>query len=164
MAHSKKLEDIKPARGSVKSFGKKKQIVKGDNDNLSYRDVENVPRPPQDILELSREVEDLKLKFVQSLKNVNELMKVRTLPENKSQDEKNLETSVINELVSFGMKLDEINNKEGLVGMVILAIRQAFSLRDAGNIMAHKISTLQSELKEIGNRLIDIESKLGDKK
>jgi hypothetical protein len=162
MAHSKKIEDIKPARGSVKAFGKKKKIIKGDESNLSYRDVENVPRPPQDVLELSRELEDLKLKFVQSLKNVNELMKVKTLPENKSQEEKNIEASVVNELCNFGMELDEINNKEGMVGMIILAIRQAFSLRDAGNVLAYKMSILENNISDIKNRLQKLENKLGE--
>lgn len=83
------------------------------------------------------------------MKDFNDLLKIRTLSENKTEDDKRKEQDVVGQLAMAALNVDELSPKEGLLSLCILAIRQALSLRDAGNELVFKMVQLENRLKKI---------------
>lgn len=156
----KSLNDIIPASKGVKIKNKSK-IKKDVNIKppIIKKNVMPVPQgelstPPTDEA-LKTVIKNSKIqdKLVDAMKNINQLMNVRILPENKSIKHKENEMNAVTELVKCAMEIEEISPGEGIIAISTLAVRQGFSLRDAGNRLAYQISKMENKLLEIEKQL-----------
>ena len=161
--NKKSLEEIKPAQGGVKLKRRDPEVKKEVKHNPPQI-IQNVK--PEDIMEFPTE-EALKLvakssnskeELLLAMREFNGLLKIRVLSENKTEDEKKQEQSVVSKLAQAALDVEDLSPHEGLLSLSILAIRQALSLRDAGNEMAYKISQLESKMKILEEKVDTIKS------
>ena len=117
--------------------------------NVSVPEEQIVPPTEEDAKILSR-LNDAKIQLVSAMKAFNKLVSDQTLPENKSSKDKYQEQNVINGLVNAAQSVESLSPNEGVLGVCVFAVRQALSLRDAGNKLAY-------ELHQVKNRLAKIE-------
>jgi hypothetical protein len=156
-----KLEDIRPARG-VKIKQKetpKKEVIQNKPRIIQDIDVSGeIPLPTEDALKILERSSVAKENLLLRMKDFNDLLKIRILPENKTDEDKRREQDVVSQLARAAMNVDEYSPKEGLLSLCILAIRQALSLRDAGNELAYKIIQFENRLKKIEEKSTNVET------
>jgi hypothetical protein len=93
----------------------------------------------------------------------NKLLKNRKLAENRSIKENEEEQSVVNQLAISALGVENLNPGEGLLGICILAIRQALVLRDAGNALAYELYQLKEKYTLLENKIKTIEDDVYEK-
>lgn len=124
--------------------------------NVQPEDVMEIPT--EEALKLVAKSSNFKEKLLLVMREFNGLLKVRVLSENKTEDEKKQEQLIVSKLAQAALDVEDLSPHEGLLSLSILAIRQALSLRDAGNEMAYKISQLESKIKTLEGRVDTIKS------
>jgi uncharacterized protein YdcH (DUF465 family) len=128
---------------------KKREPVEEPQIVQDVKDLNNSEPPTEDALKLMAQLSGAKQKLFESMKEFNKLLNNRTLPENKSTVDKDLEQNVVNSLAQSAMVVEQLSPKEGLLAICILAIRQSLSLRDAGNEIAHRIISLENRISKL---------------
>jgi len=94
--------------------------------------------------------------LMSSMMEFNGLLKIRTLPENKTEEERKKEQEIVSKLAQAALAVEDLSPKEGLLSMCILAVRQALSLRDAGNEIAHRIVQMENRMKKIEDKIENV--------
>ncbi len=157
LQNRKNLDDIRPASGlKIKNntekpkppVAEKPQIisdVKPDGDTGPLT---------EEALRIVNNAGQKKESLMDNMKSFNKLLKIRTLAENKTDEEKRTEQEVVGSLARAAMDVEEISSGEGLLSLSILAIRQALSLRDACNEIVYRIIQLEKRMKKLeeGNK------------
>jgi hypothetical protein len=157
MMKNKSFDEIRPARGT--KIPKKTKIIQ----NVQSPSI-SIPPPSEEVAKFTIEGNRIRDSLMDAMRSINKLMNERVLPENKSLREKEEETKAVTNLVDAAKLLENINPGEGLLGMAILAIRQGFSLRDAGNQLASELRdlkfNLQDLIKQVNKLNDDIDKKI----
>jgi hypothetical protein len=152
LQNKKNLEDIRPAVGlKIKSNKEKPEPPKQEKPKI-INDVkveEELGLPTEEALRILNESAKTKENLLNNMKSFNSLLKIRTLIENKTDEEKKKEQEVVGKLAQAAMEVESISPGEGLLSMSIVAIRQALSLRDACNEMAYKIIQMEKKIKKL---------------
>jgi hypothetical protein len=154
-----KSNDIRPARGVRLENNKQKpkdlrtqpQIIQDVSNSQ-----EELPPPTEDAAKLIAELALNKQELVFLMKEFNKLLSIKTLPENKTTIEKENEQNVVNNLVQATLNVERLSNKEGLLALCILSLRQSIALRDAGNEMAFKFSKLEERINALESKKTDV--------
>jgi hypothetical protein len=119
--------------------------------------LEEMPLPSKDavrtISQLNRSKEDL----MNAMRAFNRLLNNSTLPENRSNKEKEQEQVIINQLVQSALEIEKFSLGEGIIGLCVLAIRQGLSLRDAGNSLAYRVHKLEERGENINTEEVQKE-------
>lgn len=92
------------------------------------------------------------------MQEFNKLLKSRKLVENRSVKENEEEQNVVNQLAVAAVGVEALNPGEGLLGICILAVRQALVLRDAGNALAYETFQLKEKIATLEGRIDGIEN------
>ena len=153
----KDIKEIRPARGAVKSNSKSQTLDRRPKrtEPTIVQNVANavnqdeIEPPTEDAVRMLNRINSSKQELMTQMQEFNRLLNIQVLSKNKSIKEKEEEQSVITHLVNAAMSLNEVSNGEGVLGLCILALRQALSLRDAGNELAHKLEILDKKIKRI---------------
>lgn len=144
MADKTPLDQIRPAKGvKLQKKPKEKTIVQ---DVKSDVPLESLPPPTEDATKMVLKLNASKENLMDSIRSFNKLLSNKTLPENKSAAEKEVEQKVITQLTKAAIDIEEFSPGEGLFALCILALRQSLSLRDAGNALAYKVKQLEERL------------------
>lgn len=107
---------------------------------------EPIPEPNEEAIKLVGKLNKAKQILMEDMKEFNKMLTTNILAENKSIKEQEREQSIINNMIKSALKVEHINQGEGLLGLCVLAIRQGLSLRDAGNRLAYQIDQLRKEV------------------
>lgn len=83
------------------------------------------------------------------MRGFNRLLSNSTLPENKSEREKQEETLVINELIRSSQTVERLEYGEGMMSLCVFATRLSLSLRNAGNKLSHKVHILEQRIEQL---------------
>jgi len=103
------------------------------------------PAPPtEDALKISAKINELNKNLILTMKEFNNILSSKILPENKSLVEKERENNLIKEMVNLAKEIDYYATGEGTLALVIFLIRQNILLRDAGNRLAYEISLFKN--------------------
>ena len=105
--------------------------------------------PTEEAMNLSFKLNVANKEFMEAMRAFNRLLNDQTLQENKSIKDKELEQSVVNRLASSAITVENLSPIQGLLGLCILSIRQALSLRDAGNFLAHKLHEAEERIAKL---------------
>ena len=92
------------------------------------------------------------------MQEFNKLLKNRKLAENRSIKENEEEQNAVSQLALAVLGVESLNPGEGMLGICILAVRQALTLRDAGNTLAYEIHQLKEKIVLLEGKINDIES------
>ena len=162
----KDLSEIRPATGvRVKRKVKRKPKPEPEQARV-IKNAElpdgNVQPPTEEAARVLSELNEAKVKLVDAMKNFNRLLNDRTLPENKSMQDKENEQKTVNALATAALGIETLSPGEGLLGMCVLAIRQSLSLRDAGNTLAYELHQVKQELAQVKDDIYE-EIKDGEK-
>jgi hypothetical protein len=114
-----------------------------------------VSPPTEHAADLLAQLSDAKVNLVSAMKDFNKLVAATTLPENKSENDKKNEQSVIQNLVISVRGVEVLSPTEGVLGMCVFAVRQALSLRDAGNKLAYEFHKLSKRIDQIETDLYE---------
>jgi len=152
----KKLEDIRPANVGVKvkpRRSRRKEPPKQKHPPIIRRNAAppETPTPPPSDEALKTAVRSNKAqeRLMEAIKEINRLMNVTVLPENKSVAEKDRDRAAVASLVSAVQDVEAISPGEGILAMAILTVRQGMSLRDAGNRLAYMGQQMEDRLSAV---------------
>lgn len=152
-----RLEDIRPARG-VKVKQKEHPREKNEPPRIiqDVKPVGDFEPPTEEAMRLLAQSSTFKDNLMSSMMEFNGLLKIRTLPENKTEEERKKEQEIVSKLAQAALAVEDLSPKEGLLSMCILAVRQALSLRDAGNEIAHRIVQMENRMKKIEDKIENV--------
>jgi len=149
-------KEIRPARG-VK-IQPRKTIAETPSQIKPTRVVSNVipsapieelPPPSEDAARVLNELNRAKEGLLVGMKEFSALLKDSKLPENRSlEDKRNEQNVVLNQMHAAG-EVEKLSPQEGVLGVAIFAVRQALSLRDAGNRLAYEIYQLAQRIEKL---------------
>lgn len=117
-----------------------------------------MPPPTEDTVKILAQLNNLKTQLVGAMKAFNKILSDQTLSVNKSKQDKDVEQKIINDLVLAARGVDEISPGEGTLGVCVFAVRQALSLRDAGNKLAYELYQIKNRLDQIETDIYEEES------
>ena len=109
-------------------------------------DVEppKVQEPPtEESIKVEQKLIRLREDMQSAMKEFNNLFKVNTLPENRSEAERNRENQVFNVLINKSNYLNDLSPGEGTMSLNVLCLRHLLSLKDAGNKLAYQTYLLE---------------------
>ena len=160
----KDLKDIRPARGGVKLRQKRppKDEVRPRPERPPAKVVRNVhspespenPEPPtEEAARLISQINRAKQRLVDSMRGFSKLLSDPKLLENRSEREKQEESSIINELISSAQSVESLEPGEGLMSLCVFATRLSLLLRNAGNGLSHKNYLLERRIEQLEDKL-----------
>ncbi|HVI40810.1 MAG TPA: hypothetical protein VM577_09130 [Anaerovoracaceae bacterium] len=80
-----------------------------------------------------------------------EMMKDKTLPENKGPIQQSLEKEILGKLINFAIDLnndmDEPKDSMGSIGLLALVFKSTLVMRDKYNLLEYKVEQLERQLK-----------------
>ena len=118
--------------------------------------VGDLEPPTEEAMRLIAQSSASKDSLMISMRDFNGLLKIRTLVENKTEEERKKEQEIVSKLAQAALAVEDLSPKEGLLSMCILAVRQALSLRDAGNEIAHRIVQIENRIKKIEEKIENV--------
>ena len=151
----KQLKDIRPVQGSVRLQSKretsKKQrqpqkVIQNAQPNIP---MENLEPPTEEAAKIISQINNAKLKLVESMRRYSKLLDNSVLQENKSEKEKQEESYVINELVRAAQTTEKLEPGEGLMSLCVFSIRLSLLLRDANNKLSYDNYLLENRVKQL---------------
>ena len=92
---------------------------------------EEVPPPTEEAGRISGKLTALNQEFILLAKEINRSMNNSVLPENKTEMAKKREQELVSNIGEVVLRIEEISPARGLLGMCILNLRLALSLKDA---------------------------------
>ena len=125
--------------------------------------IEALPPPTDEAIRFTTQLNEAKQVLIDAMQVFNKLLKNRKLAENRSIKENEEEQSVVNQLAISALGVENLNPGEGLLGICILAIRQALVLRDAGNALAYELYQLKEKYTLLENKIKIIEDDVYEK-
>jgi len=125
--------------------------------------IETLPPPTDEAIRFTMQLNEAKQVLIDAMQVFNKLLKNRKLAENRSIKENEEEQSVVNQLAISALGVENLNPGEGLLGICILAIRQALVLRDAGNVLAYELYQLKEKYTLLENKINTIEDDVYEK-
>lgn len=166
MADKKELKDIRPAKGGVKiqkkprpaQQPKQQAQPKVEQDVKPPAPLESLPPPTDEAVRFMTQLNEAKQGLIDAMQEFNKLLKNRKLAENKSVKENEEEQGVVNQLAVAAIAVESLNPGEGLLGVCILAVRQALALRDAGNALAYEVHQLKEKIAALEGKVGSIEN------
>ncbi len=164
MADKKDLQDIRPAKGGVKIQKKPRPEKRQQLQPKVVQDVkpdipvENLPPPTDEAIRFVTQLNEAKQGLIDAMQEFNKLLKNRKLAENRSIKENEEEQSAVNQLALAAVAVEGLNPGEGLLGICILAVRQALVLRDAGNTLAYETYQLREKIVALEGKIVSIEN------
>src|SRR5690348_12816986 len=102
----------------------------------------------QRVVEAKRQLEKLMIQF-------NSILQDKTLQENKSQGQQNVESDGVMRLLMAAGDLDMLNSPEGTYALITLLIREALILRNNNNRLEYQIQGLKKEIERVKAQLLD---------
>jgi len=120
--------------------------------------VENLPSPTDEAVKFMTQLNEAKQILIDAMQEFNKLLKNRKLAENRSIKENEEEQNAVSQLALAVLGVESLNPGEGMLGICILAVRQALTLRDAGNTLAYEIHQLKEKIVLLEGKINDIES------
>lgn len=119
--------------------------------NISQDNLQtDITSPTEDAIKIAAQINDSRQRLVQAMKNFNQILSKRVLPENRSSTEKEEEQSIISELTAAALEIDRFSRGEGTLALSIFALRQTIFLKDAGNRLAYEIEELKKKIPNSG--------------
>lgn len=165
MADKKDPKDVRPAKGGVKIQKKPRPVPQQQpQQSKVIRDVRpdvpvgELPPPTDDALQFMARLNEAKQDLIDAMQGFNKLLKNRKLAENRSVKENEEEQEAVGRLAQAAVAVENLNPGEGLLGVCILAVRQALALRDAGNELAYQTSLLEEKIAALGARITSMEN------
>jgi hypothetical protein len=132
----------KEATKTVKLDSKKSRFARSSETKQNFEERANAAN--EKISDRQEQIFDLGKKFV-------EIMKDKTLPENKGPLQQSIEKEVLGKLIEFAIELNnddlEQNDGMGSVGLLTLIFRSSLLLRDRYNSIEYKVEQLERQLK-----------------
>lgn len=104
------------------------------------------------------------MELMDAMKAFNKLLNDQVLPENKPSKDKENEQNAVNRLASAAINVENLSPGQGLLALSILSIRQALSLRDAGNTLAYKVYQMEEKIQKIEKMLANSDLSPDDSK
>jgi len=144
-----KLKQKRPSIPTEKNIQKPKVIENVDPNPPSYNEL---PPASEEAMKIMVQSKEAKANLISAIKEFNGLLNNRKLKRNKSAAESKVEQETINNLISTALKVEDYSMNEGIVGLCVVAIRQALSLRDAGNEMAYQVGLLEARIKKLESK------------
>jgi hypothetical protein len=120
--------------------------------------IENMPAPTEDAMKMLTQLNEAKQGLLDAMRDFNRLLGNRTLKENRTIKDNELEQSVVVNLAQSAKMVEQLDLGEGILGLCILSLRQALTLRDAGNGLAYEIQKIKEKITNIENKIQTIES------
>lgn len=111
--------------------------------------AQEIPPPTEDAARILQQLNSAKEGLLGSMKDFGALLKDSKLPENRSLEEKRHEQNVVVNLMHAASVVEQLSPTEGVLGVATFAVRQALSLRDAGNRLAYDLYKLEQRVKEL---------------
>lgn len=130
-----------PSTKNVKLDTKKSRFAKQAETKINFE--KKVDEVHNTMVSRQQQVFDLGKQFL-------ELMRDKTLPENKGPMQTSLEREILNKLTQFAI---EVNNDEnegesmGSISMIVLLLKSSLIMRDNYNKMEYKVEQLEKQLK-----------------
>jgi hypothetical protein len=112
---------------------------------------DSLPLPDEEAAKIVARLNAHKEELMENMRIFNKILNDSTLSENKSIKDREYEQSVVNKLAQSAMEVEKYSAGSGLLGLCVLALRQAISLRDAGNSVAYRLFQLEEEIKKSNN-------------
>lgn len=106
-------------------------------------EIEKQTLPSEESIRIEQKLIQLREDMQAAMKDFNGLFKRSVLPENRTQEEKQVESQIFNELINRATQLNSLSTDEGTISLNILALRHLLSLRDAGNKLAYQTYLLE---------------------
>ena len=116
--------------------------------------AEELPPPTDEAINIASQLSAANQELMDVMKAFNKLLGDQTLPENKSLKDKQMEQSVVNRLATAAISVENLSPGQGLLGLSILAIRQALSLRNAGNLLAYKLHQVEEKIQLLEEKVV----------
>lgn len=132
-----------------------KNIKLDQNKSRFSKSPEQKPSQEQfnrDVHEYKKKDLDIKSKISDLSSKYKMIIVDKTVTENKSPIQKDLELSVISELANFGLELDNNENQPegiGSIGLCNLLLHVNLSQRDIINNLSYKVSVLHNEIEKL---------------
>lgn len=117
--------------------------------NVSPEETDGYIEPPtEEAAKLIARLNNAKQELIGVMREFNKLLNVKTLPINKSAQDKEEEAKIIHELIRAATAVDAINpsQQEGVLSLSVFATRLSLLLRDAGNKLAYEVQKLEERV------------------
>lgn len=155
MTDRRKEKPIRPATGikinqrkptpKPKSPAAPKQVIP----DVRPDPTEEIAPPTEDAARTLGQLNRAKENLLASMKEFGALLKDSKLPENRSEEDKRREQAAVIGLMQAAGQVEALSPTEGVLAVATYAVRQALSLRDAGNRLAYDVYKLEKRIEEL---------------
>jgi len=121
------------------------------SDAAPDRPAEALPAPSEEAIRIEAQALAANQDLLRYMKEFNQLLNQRVLPENRSVKDKENEQKITASLTMAAQAVDRLEPGKGSLALSTFAVRQALLLRDAGNKLAYEIELLKNEIQELKN-------------
>lgn len=130
----------------------------------NVRAEEQAEPPTEESARVLAELNTARQEFMAAMKDFNGLLSSRVLVENKSVKDKEQEQEITSRLVNTTKRIEDLtgHSNDAIIGLCVFAVRQALSLRDAGNKMAYELRLVKKELELIKQDIYEAEEDVAD--
>lgn len=91
--------------------------------------------------------------FEGAFKDFHMLIKDKVLKVNKSSAAKKLEKFTVDKLIKSCVALDQLNVGEGIMAMVVVALREHLAIRNRVNELEFELETMKRDFKRLNKEL-----------
>ena len=113
----------------------------------------SAPPPLAPAVSIEERLRQARENFEKSFKEFHALLNDKTLKINKSTAEKNVEKYTVDKVIKSCVTLDKLNVGEGIMAMVVVALREHLKARDRSNELEYEIEEVKKELKKLKKSL-----------
>lgn len=121
--------------------------------NKNEKPTLSAPPPSPPAATIEERLRQARENFEKSFREFHALLNDKTLKINKSQAEKNVEKYTVDKVIKSCITLDKLNVGEGIMAMVVVALREHLKARDRSNELEYELETLRTELKKLKKSL-----------
>lgn len=107
--------------------------------------LSNPPTPESIEVRLAR----ARKKVEEGFKAFHKILKNKTLERNKSTAQKNTEKSCVDELVKSCVELSSISNMEGVVSILVIALKECLIMKDIVNENEYSVAVIRKQVLEL---------------
>lgn len=107
-----------------------------------------------DVKKVKDEYEDAMNQLQETFKEFHSMFKSKVLDANKSPANKMSEMDMVNKLLYASQNLDRVNNGEGTLALLTVAIRELLYMRDRANELEYKFLKELKSVRESVNTLL----------
>jgi len=153
MLKNKDLKDIRPA-GGVKIKNKIEQ--RSQQNTKVIRNVqppeipmEDLEPPTEEAAKIITKINNAKNALIDTMRDFSKLLSDSKLLENRSEKEKQEETTIINKLISAVQEVERLEPGEGTMSLCVFSTRLSLLLRNVNNKLSHKSFLLEKRVEQL---------------